>query len=95
MSGLARLLVESGAVVSGSDLADSAVLEGLREIGVTVAVGHEAKNVAHVDVVMWSPAVAGDNAELVAARAAEVVGVPEINPVPVFTDRPAGKPAAA
>ena len=26
---------------------------------------------------------------------AEVVGVPEINPVPVFTDRPAGKPAAA
>jgi hypothetical protein len=26
---------------------------------------------------------------------AEVVGVPEINPVPLFTDKPAGKPAAA
>jgi UDP-N-acetylmuramate--alanine ligase len=68
MSGLARLLVESGAVVSGSDLADSAVLEELRAIGVTVAVGHEAVNVAHADVVVWSPAVARDNAELVAAR---------------------------
>ncbi len=69
MSGLARLLVESGAVVSGSDLADSAVLEELRAMGVTVAVGHEAVNAAHADVVVWSPAVAGDNAELVAARA--------------------------
>jgi hypothetical protein len=26
---------------------------------------------------------------------AEVVGVPEINPVLVFTERPAGKPVAA
>jgi hypothetical protein len=26
---------------------------------------------------------------------AEVVGVPEINPDPVFTERPAGKPVAA
>jgi hypothetical protein len=26
---------------------------------------------------------------------AEVVGVPEINPVPVFTDSPAGKSTAA
>lgn len=69
MSGLARLLVESGAVVSGSDLADSAVLEELRATGVTVAVGHEALNAAHADVVVWSPAVASDNAELVAARA--------------------------
>jgi len=69
MSGLARLLVESGALVSGSDLADSAVLEELRAIGVTVAVGHDAENAAHADVVVWSPAVASDNAELVAARA--------------------------
>jgi len=69
MSGLARLLVESGAVVSGSDLADSAVLEELRALGVTVAVGHQALNATHADVVVWSPAVASDNAELVAARA--------------------------
>jgi UDP-N-acetylmuramate--alanine ligase len=69
MSGLARLLVESGAVVSGSDLADSSQLESLRTLGVTVAVGHDAVNVGHPDVVLWSPAVASDNVELVAARA--------------------------
>lgn len=68
MSGLARLLVESGAVVSGSDVLDSAVLEGLRAIGVSVALGHEGANVANAGVVLWSPAVASDNVELVAAR---------------------------
>jgi len=69
MSGLARLLVEAGAVVSGSDLADSAVLEGLRTLGVSVAVGHDATNASNADVVLWSPAVASDNVELVAGRA--------------------------
>ncbi len=71
MSGLARLLVEAGAVVSGSDLADSAVLEALRAVGVTVAIGHQGVNVTHADVVVWSPAVATDNVELVAAREGE------------------------
>jgi len=67
MSGLARLLVESGAVVSGSDLQDSVTLEALRELGVTVFVGHDGSNV-RADVVSWSPAVRDDNVELVAAR---------------------------
>jgi UDP-N-acetylmuramate--alanine ligase len=70
MSGLARLLVESGARVSGSDLADSVTLEELRAIGVAVAVGHEPVNANSADVVLWSPAVASDNVELVAAREA-------------------------
>jgi UDP-N-acetylmuramate--alanine ligase len=68
MSGLARLLVESGAVVSGSDLADSVTLEELRATGVAVALGHNATNAATADVVLWSPAVALDNVELTAAR---------------------------
>jgi UDP-N-acetylmuramate--alanine ligase len=70
MSGLARLLVDSGATVSGSDLAESSVLESLRASGITIAVGHDAANVANAEVVLWSPAVASDNVELVAARAA-------------------------
>jgi UDP-N-acetylmuramate--alanine ligase len=70
MSGLARLLVETGAQVSGSDLADSAVIEELRAVGVAVAVGHEARHVERADVVLWSPAVSDDNVELVAARRA-------------------------
>jgi UDP-N-acetylmuramate--alanine ligase len=68
MSALARLLVESGATVSGSDLADSSLIESLRTIGVSISIGHRAVNAAHADVVLWSPAVADENVELVAAR---------------------------
>ena len=69
MSGLARLLVEMGANVSGSDVADSVVLDELRDAGVRVALGHDAANVAGAEVVLWSPAIRPDNVELVAARA--------------------------
>ena len=68
MSGLARLLVESGTLVSGSDLADTVVLEELRTLGVAVAVGHDASNTVGAEFVLWSPAVKSDNVELVAAR---------------------------
>ena len=68
MSGLARLLVESGALVSGSDLADSAMLDELRTFGVSVALGHDSSNVTDAQIVLWSPAVKSDNVELIAAR---------------------------
>jgi UDP-N-acetylmuramate--alanine ligase len=68
MSGVARLLVERGARVSGSDATDSATLEGLRAVGVDVYVGHDELHGADADVVLWSPAIALDNPELVAAR---------------------------
>ncbi len=70
MSGLARLLVEIGAKVSGSDLSDSVVLEELRTLGVTVSVGHESANSDHAHVVLWSPAVPADNVELLTAQRA-------------------------
>jgi UDP-N-acetylmuramate--alanine ligase len=68
MSGVARLLSEMGAHVSGSDLADSVMLEGLRDAGMAVQVGHDGTASHDADVVLWSPAIASDNPELVAAR---------------------------
>ena len=70
MSGLAILLAERGAIVSGSDLVDGEIFEQLRARRVTTFVGHDARHVEGADVVLWSPAVAPDNVELVAARAA-------------------------
>ena len=64
MSGLARLLIECGCVVSGSDAVSSPVLDDLAACGVRVSAGHGAANLADVDVVTWSPAVASDNVEL-------------------------------
>jgi UDP-N-acetylmuramate--alanine ligase len=68
MSGLARLLVEMGCDVSGSDTTDSAVLVSLRGAGVVVYVGHDASHGSNAQVVVWSPAVSDSNVELVTAR---------------------------
>lgn len=68
MSAVARLLVEAGLTVSGSDVKDSAVLTDLARIGVEVHVGHDAAHVSGVDTVVVSSAVRDDNVELVAAR---------------------------
>ena len=72
MSGLAMLLAEMGAVVSGSDATDVPVLEELRVRKVATVVGHDAEHVRDAEVVMWSPAVPADNVELVAAKAANL-----------------------
>ena len=42
MSGIATVLVEMGHRVSGSDLRDSPRLDALRDLGVTVSIGHDA-----------------------------------------------------
>jgi UDP-N-acetylmuramate--alanine ligase len=70
MSGLAMLLSEMGAVVSGSDASDAPILQDLRLRRVTTFVGHDAQHVHDAEVVLWSPAVALDNVELVQAREA-------------------------
>ena len=68
MSGVARLLLEMGCKVSGSDATDSPVLDELKNSGITVHVGHSAASVANASVVLWSPAVKEDNVEFVAAK---------------------------
>ena len=68
MSGMAMLLSEYGAVVSGSDAASSTIFDDLRARHVTTFEGHDARSVEGAEVVLWSPAVASDNVELVAAR---------------------------
>jgi UDP-N-acetylmuramate--alanine ligase len=76
MSGLAMLLAEFGATVSGSDQRDSAVFDDLRARHVTTYVGHDATHVEGAEVILWSPAVSPDNVELVAAREAGADMVP-------------------
>ncbi len=77
MSGIAEVLNTLGYSVQGSDLSDSANVKRLREAGVTVHVGHDAKNIKTASgelpaAVVVSSAVPRDNPELVAARAARL-----------------------
>jgi len=76
MSGIAEVLCNLGYQVSGSDLRQSATVERLEQLGVSVFIGHDADNVGDADVVVSSSAVREDNPELVAARGRRVPVVP-------------------
>jgi UDP-N-acetylmuramate--alanine ligase len=70
MSGYARVAVQLGARVSGSDRADGTALAPLRALGVEVHVGHAADNVPAGDgvEVVYSTAIPPENPERAAAR---------------------------
>jgi len=70
LSAIARVLLERGELVSGSDMAESTFLDGLRELGAQVTVGHAAENIRGADEVIVSSAVKEDNVEVAAARRA-------------------------
>ncbi len=69
LSAIAKVLLESGYTVSGSDQAPSALARALAERGAQVFLGHAAGQVAGADVLVISSAVPEDNVEVLAARA--------------------------
>lgn len=77
MSAVARLALESGLVVSGSDSQDGQFIGPLREAGARIGIGFDAGLLAEdVDLVVVSTAVRPDNPEVIAARER---GVPVIH----------------
>lgn len=64
MSGIARVLLEMGWKVSGSDLRSSSITGGLEEMGARIFVGHRAENISGADVVVLSSAIPNENPEL-------------------------------
>ena len=72
LSAIARVLLQQGAQVSGSDLLLSPVAQALARDGARVLVGHQAENVAGADLVVVSSAVVASNVEVLAARAAGI-----------------------
>src|SRR2546421_3606411 len=72
MSAIAGVLLAMGHIVSGSDAAESAVLERLRDAGADVHAGHVPASLAGVEVVAVSTAIPADDPEVFAARAAGI-----------------------
>jgi UDP-N-acetylmuramate--alanine ligase len=68
LSAIARVLLEMGFTVSGSDRVLSPFAEGLKRDGATIHIGHDAANVSGADWVVRSSAVADDNPEVQEAR---------------------------
>lgn len=72
MSGIAEVLRNQGYEISGSDVKTSNTTDRLISMGIKVFIGHDALNVAGVDVVVNSSAIGSDNPEIEAAREARV-----------------------
>ncbi len=67
MSGIAEVMNNLGYTVQGSDIAEGPKVEALRDLGLTVHIGHKAENVDGVSVVVVSTAIKRGNPEVDAA----------------------------
>ncbi|HEU0297084.1 MAG TPA: UDP-N-acetylmuramate--L-alanine ligase, partial [Anaerolineales bacterium] len=72
LSAIARLLLESGYKVSGSDRALTPFADEVRHAGATVYIGHHPRNIAGADEVVISSAVSMENPEVQAAKHSNV-----------------------
>lgn len=67
MSAIAKVLLERGMAVSGSDLKTSRAMTALGAMGAEVHVGHDAAHIDGADLVVVSAAIPSNNPELAAA----------------------------
>ncbi len=68
MSGIAKILLNNGTKVSGSDISESDSVRELRSLGAEVNIGHSEENITNQDTVVYTSAVHDDNPEIVAAK---------------------------
>jgi len=76
MSGIAELLHNQGFAVQGSDAADSANVQRLRDLGIAVTIGHHADAIQGADVVVVTSAVNESNPEIIAAHQSNIPVIP-------------------
>ncbi|WP_213980584.1 UDP-N-acetylmuramate--L-alanine ligase [Sphingomonas sp. dw_22] len=67
MSGIAEVMHNLGYKVQGSDVAEGYVVQGLRDRGIHVEIGHKAENLGDAAVVVVSTAIVRTNPEVEAA----------------------------
>ena len=68
MSGIAELLLNLDFIITGSDISKSQNVNRLKARGVKISIGHSAKNIDNVDVVVYSSAVKQENIEIITAK---------------------------
>ena len=60
MSGLAEILMEEGFSVTGSDMKQSALTDGLAAKGAKITIGQKAENIEDPDLVVYTAAIHPD-----------------------------------
>jgi UDP-N-acetylmuramate--alanine ligase len=92
VSGLARILLDRGYRVTGSDLSDSPVVDDLRTLGIHVFIGHHPSNIGDASLVVVTAAANDSNPEIAAARSR---GVPVVKRARLLGDLTASKTCLA
>jgi len=67
MSGIAEVLINSGFIITGSDIKRSPTTDHLKEIGATIFIGHKPENIKEAQVVVISSAINKHNPEIIEA----------------------------
>ena len=68
MSAIARIMLERGYTVSGSDLRTTELTDNLQKMGATIYQGHAQENLEGAEMVVYSSAVPRDNPEIRGAQ---------------------------
>ena len=68
MSGIAELMHEIGYNVFGSDQIESENVRRLRDLGISIKIGHNKKNLKNVNAVVFSSAISQKNPEILEAK---------------------------
>ncbi|CAM3318656.1 UDP-N-acetylmuramate--L-alanine ligase [Paenibacillus lupini] len=76
MSAIARVMLEMGYKITGSDVARQELTEKLAAKGAHIYIGHEADHVKGADLVVYSTALSKDNVE---RKAAEDLNIPVLH----------------
>ena len=76
MIGIARVLLQKGYNISGSDISDSNDLQRLRKDGAQVYIGHSNKNIKGANLLVVSSAIDKSNPELIQAKKDSITTIP-------------------
>lgn len=76
MSGIAEILKQLGYEVSGSDIAENYNTNRLKDMGITIYIGHQASNVNSSDLVVVSSAINDDNPEIQISKSKNIPIIP-------------------
>lgn len=69
MSAIAKIMLNMGYEINGSDLNDGPLVQALREQGAHIYIGHDAANIgADIEAVVYSSAIKPENPELLRAQ---------------------------
>lgn len=72
MSGIAKLLLNKGYQISGSDRNTSKEIQHLQQLGVKVYIGQKRENIKNPDLIIYTDAILPDNEELIRAKELDV-----------------------